>query len=51
LDIRAVKWIDEVLEIALQRMPKPISGTVSDSDVVEGKEEAGEDSRDPLTTH
>ena len=51
LDIRAVKWIDEVLEIALQRMPKPLSETVSDADVVEGKEEASEDSRDPLTTH
>ena len=25
LDIRPVKWIDEVLEIALERMPEPIS--------------------------
>ena len=28
LDIRPVKWIDEVLEIALQRMPKPLDGEV-----------------------
>ena len=28
LDIRPVKWIDEVLEIALQRMPKPLDGVV-----------------------
>jgi ATP-dependent Lon protease len=25
LDIRAVRWIDEVLEIALERMPKPLT--------------------------
>ncbi|HEY9135137.1 MAG TPA: S16 family serine protease, partial [Pseudomonadales bacterium] len=25
LDIKAVKWIDEVLEIALQKMPTPLS--------------------------
>ena len=29
LDIRPVKWIDEVLEIALQRMPKPLDGVVA----------------------
>jgi ATP-dependent Lon protease len=25
LDIRPVKWIDEVLEVALQRMPEPLT--------------------------
>ncbi len=28
LDIHPVKWIDEVLEIALERMPEPLSDTV-----------------------
>ena len=28
LDIRPVRWIDEVLEVALQRMPTPVSDSV-----------------------
>ena len=49
LDIRAVKWIDQVLEVALQHMPERVSdeGTVVEA---EQAPEGGE-SREPLTTH
>ena len=49
LDIRAVKWIDQVLEVALQHMPErvPEEGAVVEA---EQAPEGGE-SREPLTTH
>ena len=49
LDIRAVKWIDQVLEVALQRMPE----RVADEGAVVDAEQApeGGESREPLTTH
>ena len=49
LDIRPVKWIDQVLEVALQRMPDLVTevGSVIDT---EKPAESGE-SREPLTTH
>ena len=49
LDIRAVKWIDQVLEIALQRIPE----RVADEGAVVDAEQApeGGESREPLTTH
>jgi len=34
IDIRPVKWIDEVLEIALQHMPKPVPGKGGGAGVV-----------------
>lgn len=34
LDIRPVKWIDQVLGIALQRMPEPLSDDISEEVVV-----------------
>jgi ATP-dependent Lon protease len=37
LDIKPVKWIDEVLEIALQRMPEPLDEEVK-NDVEKGQE-------------
>lgn len=43
LIIRPVKWIDEVLEIALQRMPEPL---VEDSDSVNDKESSAESDED-----
>ena len=33
LDIHPVKWIDEVLELALERVPKPVEEAVSVTDV------------------
>ena len=49
LDIRAVKWIDQVLSVALQSMPE----RVAEGKVVVDAEQAGEGSgpREPLTTH
>ena len=38
LEIRPVKWIDEVLQAALQRMPEPVlEKTSGEEDVIEGK--------------
>ena len=49
LDIRAVKWIDQVLEVALQRMPDPVPG---EQDVVDAEQAAeSAEAREPLTTH
>jgi len=36
LDIRPVKWIDEVLQIALESMPKPLSDDEYEKDIAEG---------------
>jgi ATP-dependent Lon protease len=33
LDIRPVKWIDEVLEVALQYMPEPLEKKMGDEQV------------------
>ena len=49
LDIRAVKWIDQVLEVALQRMPDPVPGEQDVVDAEQATESA--ESREPLTTH
>jgi len=52
LDVRPVKWIDEVFEVALQHMPN-LTGDIEDaSDVVDGDTPAGDDEgRKPLRTH
>ena len=49
LEIRPVRWIDEVLSIALKHTPAPASP--DDADVVKGKEGASDDDRDTMTTH
>jgi len=52
LDIRTVKWMDQVLEIALERMPDPSAEEVSDAKIVETEKSGEEDrDRDGLTTH
>jgi ATP-dependent Lon protease len=53
LDIRPVRWIDEVLEIALREMPQALSEKVAEgAPLVEGKKSAGEGKRQaPLRTH
>ncbi|HKM37333.1 MAG TPA: endopeptidase La [Thiopseudomonas sp.] len=49
LDIKPVKWIDEVLQIALQYMPEPLSDVASDLLIKdESRETEGNDS---LRTH
>ena len=40
LDIRAVRWIDEVLEIALTAAPKPAPDAVPPTDLVKGEASA-----------
>ena len=53
LDIRPVKWIDEVLGIALASSPKPLSGVKGDEEaVVEGEQSdnSGESDK-PLRPH
>ena len=51
LDIRPVKWIDEILEVALQHMPEPLADS-GEGDGVEADQPAeGEAGRKPLTTH
>ncbi len=52
LEIRVVKWIDEVLEVALQHMPEPAPGEKPAGEVVEGEQSAdADDARNQLTTH
>ena len=43
LEIRPVRWIDEVLEIALQRMPEPKSGTKVSGDISKKEDSQPED--------
>ncbi len=43
LEIRAVRWIDEVLEIALQRMPEPKSGTKVSGDISKKEDSQSEE--------
>ena len=49
LDIRPVMWIDQVLEVALPRLPDRVTevGSVIDAD----KAAEGSEPREPLTTH
>ena len=50
LDIKPVRWIDEVFELALQRMPEPLP--VEDSATPTAKEPpAAEDESDVLRRH
>lgn len=46
LDIRSVKWIDEVLQVALQRMPEPLVPATATS--TEGATDAGKAVKDNL---
>ena len=49
LDIRAVKWIDQVLDVALQHMPDPVPDEQDAVDAEPAAESA--ETREPLTTH
>jgi ATP-dependent Lon protease len=49
LDIRPVKWIDEVLEVALSRMPKPLDET--EKEVVKTAEGQGAESSNSIRPH
>jgi ATP-dependent Lon protease len=49
LDIKPVKWIDEVLAIALERVPDPISDEeyLADDLIGQANTDSGEPSRPP----
>ena len=51
LDVRPVKWIDEVFEVALQHMPDVTSERKESPEVVEGETPADDEGRKPLRTH
>jgi len=51
LDIRPVKWIDEVLTIALESMPEPLSDEEYLAGSLGGKEDGVEDSSRQVNTH
>jgi ATP-dependent Lon protease len=48
LDIRPVRWIDEVLEVALERMPAPVEAGEADATKAAS---AKSDTLQPVTTH
>jgi ATP-dependent Lon protease len=50
LDIRAVKWIDQVLEVALTHLPETAE-TQKTEQIVEGEGGKEDDARNTLTTH
>ncbi len=49
LDIRPVKWIDEVLEIALESTPKPLAKDAAK--VAVAKKKRGKSEQDQVSTH
>jgi len=49
LEIKPVKWIDQVLEIALQYMPKPYSD--EEYEALEAEENTGDPSKKRISTH
>ncbi len=51
LDVKPVKWIDEVFEVALQHMPSPASDREGASDAVDGETPADDGGRKPVRTH
>ena len=51
LDIRPVRWIDEVLEVALEEMPKPAAKKQSGSDIVKSDDVRGNEKNDLIRPH
>ncbi len=51
LDIRPVKWIDEVLAIALESMPEPLSDEEFQADIVSLSKEGPGDEKNRVNTH
>tara|TARA_R110002110_G_scaffold14698_1_gene67625 strand:+ start:42464 stop:44875 length:2412 start_codon:yes stop_codon:yes gene_type:complete len=51
LNIRAVKWIDEVLAIALERMPEPLTDEQFLADTISGGKETDQDEKNRINTH
>ena len=51
LDIRAVKWIEEVLAIALETMPEPISDEEFLAGTIGSGSESAQDEKNRINTH
>ena len=51
LEIRPVKWIDEVLSIALESMPQPLSNEEFLADSVAAADAAEDDGKSRINTH
>jgi ATP-dependent Lon protease len=51
LEIRPVRWIDEVLEIALQRMPEPLAVSDKPDELVKQEEPETDHKGDVIRTH
>ncbi|PIE24278.1 MAG: endopeptidase La [Neptuniibacter caesariensis] len=51
LEIKAVKWIDEVLDIALKYPPKPKENTEKEKEVVTAKEKAAKSEAEQIKPH
>ncbi len=51
LDIVAVKWIDEVLSLALETMPEPLSDEDYMASAVAASKEGAEDEKNRINTH
>jgi len=51
LDIRPVRWIDEVLQVALQRMPTSLPGKEETTKLVQQEETAKDQKSDMLRPH
>ena len=51
LDITAVKWIDEVLAIALESAPEPLSDEDYLADAIGAAKDAAEDEKNRINTH
>ena len=51
LNIQAVKWIDEVLAIALESLPEPLSDEEYLADSISGGTETEPDQKNRINTH
>lgn len=51
LDIRPVKWIDQVLEIALERVPVPLSDAEIQEDRIKAEKNGTKNEEDRVSTH
>ena len=51
LDIRPVRWIDEVLEVALDHLPEPLPGVKAGEAVVDSESKENKGDQNPIRTH
>jgi ATP-dependent Lon protease len=51
LDIRPVRWIDEVLQVAMQKMPVPLSSKNESTEIVKQEETNKDQKSDTFRPH